>query len=139
MSYVCFDLFFENFFADSLLDLIAHFAAHCRIAIEKYSVVKLVWGELLTAADRSKKCVFDRHRAKVLGSVVLEGVLGPPHLSQNTCRCPCISAILEATHKLRLRELEGRCVSSKSLSRVPDETRELLGGMKDNNSLQRGH
>ena len=40
MSYFCFDPFFKNFFAQSLLDLIAHFAALCRIAIEKYSVVK---------------------------------------------------------------------------------------------------
>ena len=45
--------------------------------------------------------------------VVLGGVLRPRSLAQNTKRCPCISEVLEADYKARLRALEDCRASSK--------------------------
>ena len=44
----------------------------------------------------------------------------PLRLAQHTWWCPCISVVLEAMQEAKLRAIEGRCVRSKSLSRVQD-------------------
>ena len=50
-------------------------------------------------------------------SAVFDDVIGPPRLVRHTWRCPCFPAVPETTHET--------------------ETRELLGGMDENNIAQR--
>ena len=40
-------------------------------------------------------------------SVVVDGVLGPPRLGRHTLRCPCISVVPEAMHKVSQGPLKG--------------------------------
>ena len=47
--------------------------------------------------------------------VVLEGVLRPRLLAQNTKRCPCISEVLEADYKASLRALKGTVPAQKDV------------------------
>ena len=49
-----------------------------------------------------------------------DSVLGLQHLAQHTGVGPCFSLVPEATHEARLRDLEERCVVSKSLAVVRD-------------------
>ena len=65
----------------------------------------------------TKKCVFNK-RAR-FASVVLDWEL--LHVAQHSWQCPpWFCAVPEATHKVRLRALEGCRDSSKSLSKVRD-------------------
>ena len=44
------------------------------------------------------KSAFSTNAQSRFASVVVDGVVGPPRLTQHTCRCPCISVVPEATH-----------------------------------------
>ena len=69
---------------------------------------------------------FSTNAQSRFASVVVDSVLGPPRLVCHTWQCPCISAVLEATHEAsRGSEME---------------TRELLGGTEENSvPPMRGH
>ena len=67
-----------------------------------------------------KKFGFFKHAHSRFAFVILDNVLGPAHLAWHTWRCPCVSGVPETMQEVRLRALEGRCVSSKCPSRVWD-------------------
>ena len=46
-----------------------------------------------------KECILSHAKSR-LTSVVVDGDLGPLHLAQHTCRCPCISVVPEAMHEV---------------------------------------
>ena len=47
-------------------------------------------------------------------------------------RCPCISAVLEATHEASRGSLKSTVSAEKALQGSKTETRELLGGTEEN-------
>ena len=59
---------------------------------------------------------FSKRQSK-LPSVILKGVLGCPRILDSVL----LLVVLEATHKVRLKALKGRCVSSKKPSRIRDQ------------------
>ena len=59
---------------------------------------------------------FSYKQGSRFASVVLYGVFGPLRLLWHNCWCHIISLAPEATHKARLRVIEGHHVSSKSHS-----------------------
>ena len=77
-----------------------------------------------------KKCVTDAQSR--FASAVLNSVLGPPRLAQHTWQCPCISVVLEATHEASRGPSKGAVSAQKALQGSEMETRELLGGIREN-------
>ena len=87
-----------------------------------------------------KISVFSTNAKSRFASVVVDGVLGPLRLARQTCRCPCISVVLEATHEASWGPLKGSVSAQKALQGSEKETRRLLGGTEDNSvSPTTGH
>ena len=60
-------------------------------------------------------------------SVVLDAVLGPPHLAWHTWWCPWLSVVPEATHEESWGPLKGAVSAQKSPSRVQDGDEGVAG------------
>ena len=72
--------------------------------------------------------------------IVLDGVLGPPHLACHTLWCPCVSVVPEAMHEASRDPSKGVVSAQKALRESEMETMEFLGRTEENSvSLTRGH
>ena len=69
---------------------------------------------------------------------VVDGVLRPPRLAQQTCRSPCISVVPEATHEASRGPKKGAVSAQKALRGSETETRELLGVTEENSVSRLG-
>ena len=71
-------------------------------------------------SQNNQKSGFSNNAPSKFAMAVDDCVLGAQRLVCSTKQCPCISIFPAATYALRLRALEGCCVSSKCPSRVQD-------------------
>ena len=82
---------------------------------------------VLPVSGTVKASVFSTNTQSRFASIVLDSVLGPPCLAQNTWRCPFISVVLEATQEASPGPLKV-LLSAKSPSMVQDGDKGVTGG-----------
>ena len=83
---------------------------------------------------------FSTNAQSRFGSVVIDGILGPPRLARHNCRCPCISAVPDATHEASRGSEKSAVSAQKAFQGSETETRELLGGTEEDSVCPtRGH
>ena len=69
--------------------------------------------QALQIVGRTKTGAFLTNAQSRFASVVLDGVLGPPHLAWHIWRCPCFCVVPEATHKASRGPLKGAVSAQK--------------------------